>query len=78
METILNILKEINPNAQIDETTELIQSGILDSMSMVMFVSALCDTFHVDISLWDVTPENFSTPMCVHDFLTCLCREEAV
>lgn len=78
METILNILKEINPNAQIDETTELMESGVLDSMSMVMFVSALCDTFHMDISLWDVTPENFSTPMRVHDFLTCLCREEAV
>ena len=78
METILNILKEINPNAQMDETTELIQSGVLDSMSMVMFVSALCDTFNVDISLWDVTPENFSTPPRIHDFLTCLCREEAV
>ena len=78
METILNILKEINPNAQMDETTELIQSGVLDSMSMVMFVSALCDTFNVDISLWDVTPENFSTPTRIHDFLTCLCREEAL
>ena len=68
METILNILKEINPNAQINETTELIQCGVLDSMSMVMFVSAL----------WDVTPENFSTPIRVHSFLSRLCREEAV
>ncbi|MCR4615749.1 MAG: acyl carrier protein [Clostridiales bacterium] len=76
METILNILREINPTAQVDETTELMEEGVLDSMSMVMFVSALCNAYDVDISLRDVVPENFATPECVRDFIAELCGEE--
>lgn len=76
METILNILKKINPTVQINEATKLLEDGVLDSMSMVMFVSALCDEFDVEIPLRDVIPENFASPVYVNAYINRLLDED--
>ena len=43
MNELLEILHEINPSAEFDDRTDLIDSGDLDSMSIVMLVSELND-----------------------------------
>lgn len=40
--------------------TDLIQSGIIDSLALIRLVAYLEEQFNVKINDWDVTPENFS------------------
>lgn len=41
--------------------TDLIGSGIIDSLALVRLVGYLEEQFNVKISDWDVTPENFQS-----------------
>lgn len=61
MERIIEIIKEINPAANIDERTKLLDEHILDSLSMISLVSEIEDEFDVEISARDIVPENFAT-----------------
>ena len=62
METILQILTELRPDVDFALAQNLIDDGVLDSFDVVSLVSELCDTFEVDITVEDLTPENFNTP----------------
>ncbi len=70
MDTIIRILKGIKPAAEINETTELINECIIDSLSMIMLVNALCNEFDVDITVKDITPENFATPLTIYNLIS--------
>ena len=61
MNELLEILHEINPAAEFEDRTDLIDSGDLDSMSIVMLVSELNDEFDITIRVTDITPENFKS-----------------
>lgn len=43
------------------EDTELISSGILDSLSLVQLISFIEEKFKISIDDWEVTPDNFRT-----------------
>ncbi|GMX66217.1 hypothetical protein Elgi_54890 [Paenibacillus elgii] len=60
-ETIIGIIKEIKPYEQISENTELIESGILDSLSILSLVAQLEEVFEVEISEDAITAKNFVT-----------------
>ncbi len=62
METILQILTELRPDVDFALAQNLIDDGVLDSFDVVSLVSELCDAFEVDITVEDLTPENFNTP----------------
>lgn len=62
METIIRLLKKINPSAEINERTKLIEDHVISSLDMLGFVSDLCEEFSVEILMKDIIPENFSTP----------------
>ena len=70
MDTIIKLLKSIKPTAEINETTELINDCIIDSLSMIMLVNALCNEFDVDITAKDITPENFATPLTIYNLIS--------
>ena len=61
MNELLEILHEINPAAEFKGRTDLVDSGDLDSMSIVMLVSELNDEFGITIRVTDITPENFNS-----------------
>ncbi len=61
MNELLEILHEINPAAEFKGRTDLVDSGDLDSMSLVMLVSELNDEFDITIRVIDITPENFNS-----------------
>ncbi len=49
-------------DASIDfSSTELIDGGLLDSVTLVEIVSELMDAFEIDIPYEDVVPENFNS-----------------
>ena len=61
MEELLNLLKDIRPDVDFENETELIDDGILDSMDVVSRISAMDDVFDVQIRITELDPENFNS-----------------
>lgn len=61
MEKLLEILKEIRPDVDFKNETELIDEGILDSFDVVSIISEIDDTFGVQIRINELAPENFNS-----------------
>ena len=62
MEKLMDILRELVPEADIAADSLLIEDEIIDSFDLVTLVGELSDAFDVQIGVEDVTPENFETP----------------
>lgn len=58
---IIEILRTINPYEQITEYTELIESGILNSLSILSLVTQLEDEFGIEIADDVIIAKNFAT-----------------
>jgi acyl carrier protein len=58
---IINALKKLHPD--VDYTTEvhLVDDGILDSMDIVLLVTALNAAFGITIPAVDILPDNFNS-----------------
>lgn len=56
---ILDIIRNMKPEFQIDETTQLVEGGYLDSFDIVSLVTELEAAFNVKISGIKIKPENF-------------------
>jgi acyl carrier protein len=57
------IQEELNPNAtaEIDNSLNLLDAGILDSTAVVELVLWLEETFQLEIDPESLTPDNFAT-----------------
>lgn len=60
MEKLVNILKELRPDIDI-ESQSLVDDGILDSFDIVTLVGELTDAFSIEIGVEDIIPENFNS-----------------
>ena len=58
-EKILNLLFEIRPECDFNQSSNFIEEGLLDSLGIVSLLVALEEEFAVSIGLEDVLPENF-------------------
>lgn len=58
---IIEILNEMRPYEEITETTELIQSGILDSLTILHLSAQLENVFDVEIADEALTAVNFAS-----------------
>ena len=56
---ILEILREVNEDADFESSLDFIEDGLMDSFEIVNLVSKLEDTFSVEIRGIDIVPENF-------------------
>lgn len=59
MEDLLRILSEVKPGVDFEHEDDLIANHVLDSFSITMLVANLNDEFDIEITLADLTPENF-------------------
>ena len=50
MESLIQILKNLKPDVDFDENTELIKNKIFDSLGMISLVAELSDEFDVEIN----------------------------
>lgn len=61
MEELLEILEDIQPDADYDTCTTLIDDGILDSFAILSIVGELEDAFDIKITPAEIIPENFNS-----------------
>lgn len=58
---IRKMLDEIVPYEEIGDDMDLIKMEILDSLSLVYFITQLEDMYHITIEEKDIVPENFAS-----------------
>lgn len=61
MEELMEILEDIQPDADFDTCETLIDDGVLDSFAILSIVSELQDEFGITITPADIIPENFNS-----------------
>ena len=61
METLLEILNDIDDTVDWENETALIDDRILDSFGVISLISELEDKFEVEIDESEIVPENFNS-----------------
>ena len=61
METLLEILNDIDDTVNWEDETALIDDRILDSFGMISLISELEDQFEIEIDASEIVPENFNS-----------------
>ena len=75
MEELLEILEEIKPDVDFMEEEDLVGDRILDSLSIMMLMGALNDTYDIELTVEDLVPENFASVQAIYDMVTRLQAE---
>ena len=76
MEELLEILKNIRPNVDFEHCEDLINSGTLDSMDMVMIMTQIMQNFDLSIPPEEMVPENFNSAKAMYRLIQKLEDEE--
>lgn len=58
-EEVIELLKEIKPEVDFEEDTELIESGLLDSIDFVSIIGKIEEKYGVEVSPDLIDPDNF-------------------
>ena len=61
METLLEILNDIDDTVNWEDETALIDDRILDSFGVISLISELDDQFEIEIDASEIVPENFNS-----------------
>lgn len=65
METLLEILEELVPGVEFEGRTDLVESGDLNSITILNLISDISDEFDVTVPVSEVIPENFESPEAI-------------
>lgn len=60
-EQVIQLLKEVKPTMNLENTTDIIDGGYLDSLGLMTFITRLCDCFGFEMDIDWITPENFNS-----------------
>ncbi len=60
-DTLLDILRDVCPDVDFEQETELIDDGLIESLDLVSIVTGIMDEFDVELSVDDLLPENFNS-----------------
>ncbi len=68
-EIILDILSEIRPEFDFEESRDFIEDGYLDSFDIVTVIDELEKAFNVVIDGIEVIPENFTSVEAIEELI---------
>lgn len=71
---ILALLEEAFPTIDFTASEELVDEGILDSLTLVELISCLSMEFGIMIPYEEITPENFNSVSAIADMVARLKR----
>lgn len=60
-EQVLAILKEVKPTKNLENVTDIIEGGYVDSFELMSLVSKLSEVFNIEITINELIPENFNS-----------------
>lgn len=60
-EKVINIFKKIKPNKNMENVTDIVEGGYLDSFEIMNLIMVLSETFNIEIGFKEIVPENFNT-----------------
>ena len=75
MEKLLEILADLHPEVDFENTVDLVDDGILDSLDIVSLVAQIDAEFGVTIPAEEIIPENFNSAKALYE-LICRLDEE--
>lgn len=61
METLMNILREIDDSIDYEKEQALIDDRLLDSFGVITLVAELEEAFDIEIEASEMIPENFNS-----------------
>jgi len=61
MEKLLEILRTTCPGIDFESEAALVDKELIDSLDIVTIVSEIMGTFNVELSVEDITPDNFNS-----------------
>ena len=61
MEELIAILEEVREDVDYENTTDLIDGGVLDSFDILQIISALNDAYDISIPAAEIIPANFNS-----------------
>lgn len=70
MEKLLDILNQIRSDIDYENEKALVDDGILDSFDIVSIVSELSMEYDIDISIDDMTAENFNSAEAMFEMIS--------
>lgn len=76
METLIEILEDIQPDADYETCTTLIDDHILDSLSIIALVAEIEDEFDIVIPTVEIVPDNFNSAQALWNLITRLQEED--
>lgn len=60
-ETVADILKDIKPTKDLNGIEDIVEGAYIDSFELMALISALSERFGIEITIDDITPENFNS-----------------
>ena len=60
-ERVIGILKEIKPAKDLENVMDIVEGGYIDSFELMQLITTLSEQFGIEISIDDITPENFNS-----------------
>ncbi len=69
MDELIEILEDIQPDADYETCTTLIDDGILDSFAILSIVSELEDAYDIRITPAEIIPENFNSAKALYEMV---------
>ena len=76
MDELLDVLEEIKPGVDYENCEELIDGGVLDSLSIITLVAEIEDVFDVTIPTVEIVPDNFNSAKSLWALIQRLSEED--
>lgn len=58
---ILAILKEVKPTKSLENVSDIIEGGYIDSFELMSLIACFSDRFGIEVSVEELVPENFNS-----------------
>ena len=69
MEQLMEMLCDKYPNIDFENETELISSGVLDSITVVEIISEIEDMFDIEVTMEYIQPKYFESVECMWEMI---------
>ena len=60
-ERVTAIMHEVKPTKNLENVLNIVEGGYIDSFELMLLITTLCEQFGIEISIDDITPENFNS-----------------